>query len=342
VLAYSTVSQLGYLFLALGSANSETLVLLAVTAAMFHLFTHAFFKALLFLSAGSVMHAMGNVIDMRRFSGLKAVLPKTHLAFLCGALALAGFPLLSGFWSKDEILAVAHAASHGPHGNLYMVLFAAAMLTAGLTGFYTFRAYFLTFHGEVRIPPEAGEHAHESPPVMIVPLQILAVGALAVGFLAWRTHWLAGLLELHWLPTAFVPRVIAPEPEHLNWPVMIAGSAFALGGIGLATWMYVGTAGLAERLAKSLQGLYQLSLNKFHVDELYYALLVRPLTAFAALCRVVDMYIVDSIIDLTASIPRLLGMLLRPIQNGLVQFYALAMVLGLAVFLGALVLRMTR
>ncbi|OAI47451.1 hypothetical protein AYO44_09465 [Planctomycetaceae bacterium SCGC AG-212-F19] len=342
VLAYSTVSQLGYMFLALGSANSTGLVLLAVTAAIFHLFTHAFFKALLFLSAGSVMHAMGNVIDMRRFSGLREVLPKTHLAFLCGAVALAGFPLFSGFWSKDEILGVAFDASHGPHGNLYMVLFLAGMVTAGLTAFYTFRAYFLTFHGPLRIPPEAGEHAHESPPVMTVPLQILAVGALAIGFLAWQTHWLAGLLELHWLPTAFTPRSIIPEPDHVNWPVMLGGSAFALGGIAIAAWMYVGSIGLADRVARAAQGLYQLSLNKFHVDELYYALIVRPLAAFAGLCRAVDMYFVDSLVDLAASVPRLLGMLLRPIQNGLVQFYALAMVLGLAVFLGALVLRMTR
>lgn len=342
VLAYSTISQLGYMFLALGSANGEGLVLLAVTAAIFHLFTHAFFKALLFLSAGSVMHAMGNVIDMRRFSGLREVLPKTHLAFLCGALALAGFPLLSGFWSKDEILAAAYDASHGPHGTLYLILFLSAVLTAGLTAFYTFRAYFMTFWGEVRIPPEAGEHAHESPPVMTVPLQILAVGALAVGFLVWQTHWLAGLLELHWLPTAFIPRSIDPDAPHINWVIMLAGTAFAVGGIVLAWWMYDKSPGLADLVGRKAQVLYQLSLNKFHVDEIYYAFVVRPLIVFARLCRTVDTYIVDSLVDLTASVPRLVGMLLRPIQNGLVQFYALAMVLGLAVFLGALVLRMTR
>src|SRR5262249_13708273 len=162
-------SQLGYMFLALGSAllapdGSRALVQLAVVAAIFHLFTHAFFKALLFLGSGSVMHAMGNVIDMRRFGGLRYALPTTHWTFLCGSLALAGFPFLSGFWSKDEILAAVFDASHA-EGNaaagVYMLLFISALVTAGLTAFYTFRAYFLTFWGELKVPHEAGHHAHE-------------------------------------------------------------------------------------------------------------------------------------------------------------------------------------
>src|SRR5262249_12110894 len=206
VLAYSTISQLGYMFLALGSAvaahpalrpnAAHALVTLGVVAAIFHLFTHAFFKALLFLSAGSVMHAMGNVIDMRRFGGLRYVLPTTHWTFLCGALALAGFPLLSGFWSKDEILAATFQASHleaNAFANFYTVLFIAGLITAGLTAFYTFRAYFMTFWGELRIPPEAGHHAHESPPVMTVPLMILAAGAVGVGLAVEPlTHWFSG------------------------------------------------------------------------------------------------------------------------------------------------------
>src|SRR4029077_15989132 len=169
-LAYSTISQLGYMFLALGSgthsllmsaAQSRSLILLAVLAAMFHLFTHAFFKALLFLAAGSVMHAMGNVIDMRRFGGLRHLLKITHWTFLCGAAALAGVPLLAGFWSKDEILVSALGASaEGQRYRLvYAGLFVSAVVTAGLTAFYTFRAYFLTFWGEERIPHEAGHHA---------------------------------------------------------------------------------------------------------------------------------------------------------------------------------------
>ncbi len=160
VLAYSTVSQLGYMFMALGSAAAgETFALAAVTAAIFHMFTHAFFKALLFLSAGNVMHSMGNVIDMRQFSGLRKVLPWTHWSFLCGSLALAGFPLLSGFWSKDEIFGLLlNATHHGGYPQLFQIVFVAAFLTAILTAFYTFRAYFLTFFGPLRVPAEALAH----------------------------------------------------------------------------------------------------------------------------------------------------------------------------------------
>jgi NADH-quinone oxidoreductase subunit L len=166
VLAYSTVSQLGFMFMALGTSGTISPAF-AVSAAMFHLFTHAFFKALLFLGSGSVMHAMGGVIDVRQFGGLRKVMPVTHLTFLCGALALAGFPLLSGFWSKDLILESLTAASESdsPYTAGYFALFLVACVTAFLTAFYTFRAYFLTFWGPERIPHEAGHHAHESPSV---------------------------------------------------------------------------------------------------------------------------------------------------------------------------------
>src|SRR5262249_6474640 len=175
VLAYSTLSQLGYMFLALGCAigvkggakGEHSLVTFAVTAAIFHLFTHAFFKALLFLSAGSVMHAMGGIIDIRRFGGLRKVLPITHGCFLVGALALAGIIPFAGFWSKDEILAAALGASEhsDSYKAVYGALFFAALLTAALTAFYTFRAYFVTFWGELKLPPEAGQHAHADPHV---------------------------------------------------------------------------------------------------------------------------------------------------------------------------------
>jgi NADH-quinone oxidoreductase subunit L len=340
VLAYSTISQLGYMFLALGCAHGE-LAAFAVTAAIFHLFTHAFFKALLFLSAGSVMHAMGNVIDMRRFSGLRYALPVTHWTFLCGALALAGVPIFSGFWSKDEILGatLARAGPGQPYWIAYVILLIVGLVTAGLTAFYTFRAYFLTFWGELKTPPEAGTIAHESPPVMLWPLRVLALGAALLGLVLFFTHWLAHLLEVHWL------RHIGLAGEggsHVNVPLMIGSTLFAVGGVLAAWWMYVKDVGVATRLSKSLQGLYQLSLNKFMFDELYEALIVRPLSALAELARLFDTYVVDSIVDLVGHLPRLFGGLLRPIQNGLVQFYALAMMLGLAVFLGALVLQLTR
>jgi NADH-quinone oxidoreductase subunit L len=341
VLAYSTISQIGYMFLALGSA-SQDLVSLAVAAAIFHLFTHAFFKALLFLSAGSVMHAMGNVIDMRRFSGLRRVLPTTHWTFLCGAGALAGLPLLSGFWSKDEILGMTFSAAGAghPYRTAYLVLFLIGLITAGLTAFYTFRAYFLTFWGEERIPPEAGHHAHESPPVMTLPLVVLAVGAVGVGavFGPLTHEGLSRFLQARWLDGPF-PN--AEHEHHANILLMVVSSLFALGGFGLAWWMYYRDRErqIVAKLVRNIQALYQLSLNKFHVDELYDALIVKPLVGFAEFCRIIDAYVVDSLVDLVGNVPRLVGGLLRPIQNGLVQFYALAMMLGLTVFLGALVWR---
>jgi NADH-quinone oxidoreductase subunit L len=349
VLAYSTLSQLGYMFLALGSgvaSVSRSLVTFAVLAAMFHLFTHAFFKALLFLSAGSVMHAMGNVIDMRRFGGLRRVLPHTHWTFLCGALALAGFPLLSGFWSKDEILDAAWTAGthDGPYRGLYLVLWLAGLVTAGLTAFYTFRAYFLTFWGEERVPPEAHEHHHghaahgetpslESPPVMTVPLMVLAVFALGVGAAVGPTRLFEHFVgRTPWLPES--------EGEGLNFAMMAVSSLVALGGIGVAWLMYVRQPDLPGRLAESARGLYQLSLNKFHIDELYDAFLLKPLAGFTTFVRIFDLYVLDGLVDLIGQLPRLVGFRFRPVQNGLVQFYALAMVLGLTVFLIALMTRL--
>lgn len=341
VLAYSTISQIGYMFLALGS-GTEGLATFAVVAAIFHLFTHAFFKALLFLAAGSVMHSMGNVIDMRRFSGLKKVLPITHWTFLCGAGALAGVPLLSGFWSKDEILSAAFEASKSghPYPSVYLLLFLMGLITAGLTAFYTFRAYFLTFQGEVKVPPEAGHHAHESPLVMTVPLMVLSVGAVAAGFVFGpATHGIASFLEHHWLVTSRLPE--GHEPG-MNLVLMLVSSVFALGGVGLAYWLYYldSKRELVARFAQNFQALYQASLNKFYVDELYEFFLVKPLVGIAEMSRLFDQYVVDGLVDLVGHVPRAIGQVLRPIQNGLVQFYALAMMLGLTVFLSALVWRL--
>jgi NADH-quinone oxidoreductase subunit L len=342
VLAYSTISQLGYMFLALGCGLTEDLSKAALVAAIFHLFTHAFFKALLFLAAGSVMHAMGDVIDMRRFGGLRRLLPSTHWTFLAGALALAGVPVFSGFWSKDEILAVARDAGQlaAPHHRAYFLLFLTGLATAGLTAFYTFRAYFLTFHGEERVPPEASGHAHESPPVMSIPLWILAAGAIGAGILVEPfTHWFSGFLRLHWIDFSFAPeaREHSAPAESLNYGLMLTSTLTALLGIALAWWLYMARPGLSSRLAAQWRGLYQLSLNRFHIDELYDFFVVRPLIGLARFCRIVDLYVVDSLVDLVGNLPALFGQMFRPLQNGLVQFYALAMLLGLTVFLIALV-----
>jgi NADH-quinone oxidoreductase subunit L len=359
VLAYSTISQLGYMFLALGSAvlGTRSLVTVGVAAAMFHLFTHAFFKALLFLSSGSVMHAMGGVIDMRRFSGLARVMPLTHITFLCGALALAGFPLLSGFWSKDEILGVTFSASKASSsGVVYLVLWASGLLTAGLTAFYTFRAYFLTFQGPLRVPPEADaahaghEHAHEpaeahviprasyeSPPVMTAPLLVLAVFALGVGIAV------GPLMPPEYQLAHFIARTPGLPPVEgahaLDWGLMGLGGTVAMGGILLAWLFYSYRPDLPGRLATAWQGLYQLSLNKFHFDELYTFLILKPLRGLALFCRIFDLSVLDGLVDVVGHVPRLFGVLFRPVQNGLVQFYALAMMLGLTVFLLFLLFR---
>jgi NADH-quinone oxidoreductase subunit L len=342
------------MFLALGCAirGHHDMVTFAVVAAIFHLFTHAFFKALLFLSAGSVMHAMGG-IDMRRFSGLRSVMPQTHACFLVGALALAGVVPFAGFWSKDEILAAAlSASSDSPrYGPVYFLLFLAAVVTAGLTAFYTFRAYFRTFWGPLVVPPEAGSHghgghdaghghghghepkqgvAHESPPLMTVPLMILAVFAFGIGFVAGpMTHWFPETVA----KTPFFPKL----HEHgMNWPLMIGSTIFALGGIGLAYLMYVKKPEAPAKLAHSMPLAYQASYNKFFVDELYDQGIVKRVEGVAEFCRVVDAQVVDGLVDTVGELPRLGGSLFRPVQNGLVQFYALAMMLGLTVFLIAL------
>src|SRR5262249_8599591 len=188
-----TISQLGYMFLSLGTGS-----LVGIIAGMFHLLTHAFFKALLFLGSGSVMHAMGGVIDMRRIGGLRRLMPVTCRTFLIGCLALAGLFPFAGFWSKDEILGAGHDKAHHAQGlahSLYGGLYWVGMLTAGLTAFYTFRAFFLTFFGEERIPHEAGHHAHESPRVMTTPLIILAVLSVVVGAYFGLTHGILNFLR---------------------------------------------------------------------------------------------------------------------------------------------------
>ncbi len=328
ILAYSTISQLGYMFLGLGAAT-----LVGVTAGMFHLFTHAFFKALLFLGAGSVMHAMGGVIDVRRFGGLRRLLPWTYATFLVGCLALAGFPLLAGFFSKDKILeAVYEQAGHGHAPTLYLVLLCVAVFTALLTAFYTFRAFFLTFHGEEQIPPEAGEHAHESPRSMIVPLVILAVGAVAAGWFFPRV-----LSFLRQTPSLAYGGL--PAEEHLpNWSLMGVSIAVVLVGIGSAWLLYVGRRALVEQLTRALDAvrLYRLSHGKIFFDEIYGFLVVGPLEGLAWLSYWVDRYLIDSLVNLCGLLPKLIGAALRPLQNGMVQFYALAMVLGLLVLIGAL------
>lgn len=365
VLAYSTVSQLGYMFLGLGTG-----LVSGISGAMFHLVTHAFFKALLFLGAGSVMHAMGGVIDMREFSGLRKVMPQTYRTFLIGSLALAGVIPLSGFWSKDAILSAVHEASldssTGAHGDagvnaggetgaresgttasqpgllglsrasLFTLLLGMGSFTALLTPFYTFRAFFMTFHGPEKIPHAAGHHAHESPSAMCIPLWILAVGAAFLGLLL--DHHTTGLFN-HFLEQTIPPEIAVETGQHgIDWTVVLVSTAAALIGIGAAGAMYgTGTSSLPARVNALAGPLADLSRNKFYLDEVYAALFVWPLSGLASLSRFLDWGLIDGLfVGGLGKLPALVGRLPRPIQNGLVQFYALAMTLALGVLLWVL------
>ncbi len=324
VLAYSTVSQLGYMFMALGAAAAGTEATThAVAAGMFHLFTHGFFKALLFLAAGSVMHSMGDVIDMRRFSGLKRALPITHWTFLIGAAALAGVPLLSGFWSKDEILAVlSHASHHARYGAFFTAIFWIATVTAFLTAFYTFRAYFLTFWGPEHFPEEAGHHPHDAPPVMAWPLKLLAVAAAVVGLAVGATHWFGSYLQ-------HAPGLPEAGAEGFNLGLMAMSSLVALAGVALAYRFYAGGKRPEAPAAGWVQPFYQLSQGKFYFDELYMAVIVKPLVALSQLAAWADKRVIDRAVDLVGAVPRWIGAAPRLLQEGVIPSYALMMWTGL-------------
>ena len=299
VLAYSTVSQLGYMFLGLGVG--------AYAAAVFHVMTHAFFKALLFLGAGSVIHGMHEEQDIRRMGGLRRAMPTTYGTFAVGCLAIAGFPLLSGFFSKDLILEHVFAGGSGP---LWLV----GSLGAGLTALYMFRLLFLTFWGETRAAPEVAGRIHESPRVMTVPLVVLAVLSVVGGYFT--------------LPDLLAPLYGHAHP-HVPLLVKYLPTLLALGGIGAAYWLYVRQPAAAERLGRRFAGVHRLLLNKYYVDEAYDAVVVRPLMAAAEwLWRVWDTLVLDGLVNGTARVVQAGGLFLRFWQTGNVQAYALSLSLG--------------
>ncbi|MCS6925847.1 MAG: NADH-quinone oxidoreductase subunit L [Candidatus Binatia bacterium] len=308
VLAYSTVSQLGYMFLGLGVG--------AYSAGVFHLMTHAFFKALLFLGAGSVIHAMSDEQDIRRMGGLKTKMPITYGTFLVACLAIAGFPGLSGFFSKDLILEETVAS---PHGSV--VLWLIGTLTAGLTAFYMFRLLFVTFWGETRAPHEVAHHIHESPTVMTMPLVLLAVLSFIGGYFT-LVPFLAPVFGGH-------------HPAHVSALVKYLPTVAGLAGIGLAYQMYVRDPAMAERVAQRYAAVYRLLLNKYYVDELYDRFVVQPVVAASQwLWRVWDTVIIDGTVNGTAQTVAANGLLLRLWQTGNVQVYALSFLLGAMVILG--------
>jgi NADH-quinone oxidoreductase subunit L len=317
MLAYSTISQLGYMMLALGTGG--------YVAAIFHLFTHAFFKALLFLGSGSVNHASGT-FDMRKMGGLRKHMPITYATFVIGSLSLSGVFPFAGFWSKDEILGAAWADNK--------LLFAVAMAVVFMTALYTFRAIFLTFHGEYKggEPPEHGgveeahdahpSQPHESPMVMALPLLILAVPALLAGFVNFPSHSteaLAHLLE------GALPEFSEAAIHHaeFNWAIAIISTGLALAGIGLAYAIYEAKTISAESLQKMWGPVYGLVARKYYMDDLVEDVIVRH-GWYGGVCRIslwFDENIIDGVVNGAASVSRRAGDGLRWVQSGSVQAY---------------------
>jgi NADH-quinone oxidoreductase subunit L len=286
--------------------------------------THAFFKALLFLGAGSVIHGMGGEQDVRKMGGLRARMPVTFWTFLAGTLAIAGAPGFAGFFSKDEILWHAWASGH-------RALWLVAAVTAALTAFYMFRLLLLTFTGELRAGDDVAHHVHESPPVMTVPLVVLAVLSLAGGWIGLPEGWLWGGAFGRFL----APVTGHPEPAAhaagLEALLMLVATLLAAGGAGLAYLFYVRRPELPGRAAARFAAGYRLLAGKYWVDELYDMLVVRPYVRLShVLWRVVDESVIDGVVNGAAAAVVVNGRLWRPLQSGNVQHYLLA-VLGGAV-----------
>ena len=330
VLAYSTISQLGYMFVGCGVG--------AFTSGIFHLMTHAFFKALLFLGAGSVIHALSGEQDLWKMGGLRRYLPKTHLTFLIGTLAIAGVIPFAGFFSKDEILFQAWLRG-GP------LLWCAGILGAFLTAFYMFRLYFLTFHGSPRFSEEVKHHIHESPDSMTIPLMILAVLSTVGGFLQIPLVQGGQILD-RFLEPVFADALALVPPAHAGhtpmaevW-LMAISLAVALVGILVAYRFYVTSPETPRRLAERVRGLYRLVFNKYWVDEAYDATVVQPIyRGSVRLWEDFDAAVIDGAVNGVGKQIERGSALLRSAQVGYVQVYALVLTLGAVVVIGYLALR---
>jgi NADH-quinone oxidoreductase subunit L len=309
VLAYSTVSQLGYMFAGVGVA--------AYSAGIFHVFTHAFFKALLFLGAGSVIYALHHQQNIWKMGGLKSKMPKTYITMMIGAFALAGCPPFSGFFSKDEILYSALATGHY---GIWMV----GVLVAGMTAYYTFRMIFVVFHGTPR-DQEAFDHAHESPSVMTVPLIILAVGALFAGFLNLPAIFGGSQMVSHWLAPSLSEH--HPQANHFLEILAIGASvvAFAI-GIKIAYSKFGQGA-----LEPEFKGFAEFAYHKFYVDELYHAVIVQPYKAIGSLIwKTIEPNVTDSPVKAASKLYMAIGTAFKVFQVGYVRIYAIYMIVGLS------------
>ena len=359
VLAYSTVSQLGFMFLALGAG--------AYTAALFHVVTHAFFKACLFLGSGSVIHAMHHIEhklhdkgkdvhfdpqDIRYMGGLKKYMPSTYKTFLIATIAIAGIPPLAGFFSKDEILMHAMNMGYGDYaGAMYFILWGVGTITAFLTAFYMFRLTLTTFHGRFKLPEmvkgaeDSEQYLHESPITMTVPLWALAGLSIVGGFIGipnFISKTFGGEGAVNWLADWMSP-IAADIPLTLSipeeWGLMVFATLVAIAGVFYSIRMY-GSDNQAEsdaKIAARFGGLYQVWKDKYNLDELYEGGVVRPTVRFSdRVLAVFDMKIIDGTVNAVAGIVRLSGSLLRYIQTGVISNYALFFVLGVILVLSLL------
>jgi NADH-quinone oxidoreductase subunit L len=317
VLAYSTISQLGFMFLAMGVA--------AFSAGIFHLMTHAFFKALLFLGSGAVIHAMHDEQDIQKMGGLKEYLPITYKTFLIGAIAIAGIPPLAGFFSKDEILWKTFSSEQGSWVFWLLGVFGAAM-----TAFYMFRLVTLTFEGKRHFNLHL--HPHEAPKTMTVPLLILAGLSIVGGFVG-IPHW-SGIE--HWLDPVFSPaqyKLMSGEYSGgiMEYLLMVVSVGIAAAGIYAARWVYLQRIEIAASLQQRYPRVYRLLLNKYYVDEVYDAVIVEPAvkTSEEILWKVVDVTLIDGMVNGSAKVVGAIAQTLRKIQTGVAQFYAVVFIGGI-------------
>ncbi len=332
VLAYSTISQLGYMFIGVGVG--------AFAAGVFHLMTHAFFKALLFLGAGAVMHSLADETDIRKMGNLYGKIKITALTFIMAWLAISGIPPFSGFFSKDEILA--HAFLYSP------LVWVFGAIGAFLTAFYMSRLVFLTFFGESRVEPEVEKHIHENPPVMTIPLMVLAVLSVVGGLIGIP----AGLAYLwggenhfaNFLSPVFANAASYSEPHHishaLEYGLMAASILIALGGIYLAYLMYIKKAMDPDAIANRFSGAYKVLSNKYYVDEGVEAGILNPIVRFSQwLWHFVDTRVIDGFVNSAGKIVWLLSLIARRVQTGYVQHYASVMVVGVILILAYYIFR---
>jgi NADH-quinone oxidoreductase subunit L len=345
VLAYSTVSQLGFMFLAMGVG--------AFSAGIFHLMTHAFFKACLFLGSGSVIHAMHYALhkghlhddaqDMRNMGGLRKAMPITFLTFLVSTIAIAGIPGFSGFFSKDEILWQAFANPY--HGGANIILWGTGAVAACFTAFYMFRLVFMTFFGECRINSKVKEYLHESPLVITIPLMVLGFLAVVGGYIGmpkllgalpnYFEHWLDPVFELANEYGATYAHQGAHQSHSLEWTLMGGSVVIALIGIGIAFTMYVNNTTLPKKFTDTFPTLHRVVYNKWYVDELYDFVFVNPCKALGQfLWKGFDVLVIDGVVNGVANVVMGFSGIFRYMQSGMIQNYAWSMAFGVVVMLG--------